>query len=484
MGKFTEIAKMTTEQTTTENGAVAWATTGTSLVDLFGIVGALRHNSCDEIIAKFNDAYKEDKLLALKMLFYARNIRGGLGERNTFRVILNHLAKTQPEVVLHNLENISLFGRYDDYYELVDTPCENQMWAYLKEVFTSDLESMAKGEPITLLAKWLKSERTSSPKSRELAKKTIRAFGMSNVAYRKALVSLRAYLNVVEVNMSAKNWEAIEYANVPSKAMNMYRHAFADKDEARFQAYLDSLVKGETKINASTLYPYDIVDKILYGNENNTVLEEQWKALPNYVEGENNILCIVDTSGSMHGRPLSAALGLGLYFAERNKGEFHNLFMTFSNRPNFVNIKGETLYQKIRNMYKADWDMNTDFEKAFRKILNMGIRHNIPNEDMPKSLVVISDMQFDSATSCDWDFYTTMRDAFHQAGYDMPNVVFWNATDYGRTTYHGRANYQGVQMVSGYSAASFKTILANIGKTPYEAMLSALNDPMYDCVVL
>lgn len=486
MSKFTEVAKMETEKTSTTNGAQAWTTTGDALVDLFGSIGSFRQAKKEDIIAKFEDAFQEDYLLALKSIFYARNIRGGLGERNTFKVLLNYLAQTQPTLVKHNMENIALFGRYDDYYALVDTLCEADMWTYLHSVLQQDIKNMSLGQPISLLAKWLKSEKTSSPESRKLARKTMKAFGMTNQTYRKTLVALRKYLKVVEVNMSGQTWENIQYEAVPSKAMNTYRHAFENRDGARFDAYIESLVKGETKINASTLYPYDIVEKMLYQDDNHPVLEAQWKALPNYVEGENNILCMVDTSGSMYGRPLAAALGLGLYFAERNKGDYHNLFMTFSGYPEFVHIKGATLATKIKNMCKAKWDMNTNFEAAFEKILELSIKNKVPKEQMPKSLVVISDMQFDYALddSGAWDFYGIMRDRFHAKGYEIPNIIFWNASEADHSTYHARATYSGVQMVSGYSASSFKTILTNIGKTPYEAMLNTLSDPMYDCVTL
>jgi hypothetical protein len=275
--------------------------------------------------------------------------------------------------------------------------------------------------------------------------------------------------------------------------MSIYRNAFRKHDEDRFNAYIESVSKGEAKINSSTLFPYDILEKMglstWYGNyltvnHYDKVLEEQWKALPNYIEGENNVLVMADTSGSMQGRPMATSVGLAIYFAERNHGVFKDVFMTFSSRPSFVQLKGNTLYEKIKCIPSIV--ENTNLEAAFKLILDTAIRNNLTAEDMPKSLVIISDMEFDSATyntSKYETFYESMVNMYNQHGYTMPNIIFWNV-DSRHDNFQVASEYRGVQLASGQSPSVFKSILNNIGKTPYEAMLSVLSDPIYDCITV
>lgn len=485
MTNFADCARQASHHTVTTNGATCWDTTSSALVDLFGSIGVLREQTETSIAARFNRAFQEDALLATKMAFYARNVRGGLGERYTFRQILKTLANSNPEIVTKNMENIVLFGRADDLYALVGTPCEANMWDYIKTQFAADMEAYKQGKAISLLAKWLKSVNTSSEESRKLGRLTAKALGLSEAEYRKSLAKLRKYTNVVEVKLSAKEYDDINYAQVPSKAMNIYRNAFERRDTERFEEYKESLVKGETKINASTLYPYDLVSKVWRGQKD-TIVEEQWKALPNYVEGDNNILVMADTSGSMDGRPMHTSVGLAIYFAERNKGAYHNLFMTFSSQPEMVELKGNTLAQKVTNAQSANWNMSTNFRKALERILEIAIQNKVPQKEMPVSLVVISDMQFDCAnrSDYDWDFYTGMKKLFADNGYTVPNIVFWNCSDGCPDTFHATSKYEGVQLVSGQSASTFKNVIANIGLTPYEAMLKTLSDTMYDGITI
>jgi hypothetical protein len=282
--------------------------------------------------------------------------------------------------------------------------------------------------------------------------------------------------------MSANKWTEIKYAGVPSKAMNNYRKAFKKHDQDGFEKYLEAVVKGEAKINASTLFPYDIVEKIFNG-EYNQVLEEQWKALPNYVEGENNILIMADVSGSMSGRPMATSIGLAIYFAERNRGAFANVFMTFSSQPDFVKIVGETLYEKVRNAQKTYWQMNTDIEKAFVKILDVAVSNKISQDEMPKSLIIISDMEFDEATGRDKKtYYQHMRDLYNSKGYELPKVIFWNVQAR-QDTFHAEMK-DGVQFASGQSQSVFKALLDNSNLGAYELMVNVLNDPVYDEVVI
>lgn len=492
--KFVNALRKEDNYTFTENGAIALKSTESALVDLFGQIGAMRNRTDADIESAFSKAFAEDRLLATKMAFYARNIRGGLGERRAARVIFNFLAKVHPDVMRKNIQYVPLFGRYDDLYEFVGTPVENDMWALIKEQWSLDIDNMNNNKPISLLAKWLKSVNTSSKESNRLGKLTAKKLGLSEKEYRKTLSTLRKYLDVVEVKMSNNRWTEIIYAGVPSRAMAIYRNAFAKHDPEGFDAYVKSVSKGESKINATTLFPYDIIEKMgmsfdwsggcFKANNYDEVLEAQWKALPNYIEGENNVLIMADTSESMMGRPMATSVGLAIYFAERNKGVFKDVFMTFSSRPSFIQLKGNTLYEKIQCVPSIV--ENTNLEAAFRLILDTAINNNLTADDMPKSLVVITDMEFDGATygsSRHETFYESMANMYRQHGYEIPNVIFWNVNSR-HNVFQVTSKYKGVQLASGQSPSVFKSILNNIGKTPYEAMLSVLNDPIYDCITV
>ena len=321
----------------TENGAVALNTTDSALLDLYGVIGAMRPRSESDIINMFRAAWKENNLLALKMAFYSRNIRGGQGERRTPRIIFKWLANAYPEVMKKNFDNIAKFGRYDDFYVFVGTTLEKDMWAYLKATIYHDMSEMVNGKPTSLCAKWLKSVNSSSAETRMLGKMTAKAFGLSEEKYRKMLSSMRKYIDVVEVKMSKNNWKNITYSAVPAKAMTKYRAAFKRHYPELFETYISRVESGKETIKAATLYPYDLVHQYGYSAYNmraaDRVIEAQWKALPNYVEGENNILVMADISGSMCGRPMETSIGLAIYFAERNHGAFKNLYMAFSSTP-------------------------------------------------------------------------------------------------------------------------------------------------------
>ena len=489
--KFLSFLKRETNFTYTENGAVALKSTDSRLLDLFGTIGALRSRDEAEIERLFSSAFSEDALLAVKMAFYARNIRGGLGERRTFRIILKYLANLKPETIIKNLDAIALFGRYDDFYVLENTPVSGMMWHYLKNQFDYDLDHMAKGQPVSLLAKWLKSVNASSAETTRLGKLTAKNFGLAEKDYRKALASLRHYINVTEVMMSAGSWSDIAYAKVPSKAMSIYRNAFKAHDPEGFEAFLTALEKGETKVNAGTLFPYDIIEKLRLSNRSRSfcfdhydaLLEAQWKALPNYVEGQQNVLVMADTSGSMCGRPICSSIGLAVYFAERNHGAFKNIFMTFSSRPSLIELSGNTLYDKVKCIPAIVED--TNLEAAFDLILKVAVNNKLKTKELPKSLVIITDMEFNMATTSrgNWTFYDSMSKNYAAAGYQLPNVIFWNVNAR-HEAFQTSSTHKGVQFASGQSTAVFKSILANIGKTPYEAMIDTLSDPAYDIITL
>lgn len=481
---FANAMKEESKFTRTENGAVALNTTSDARLDLFGTIAALRDADENRITTLFSEAYAQDKLFATKIAFYARDIREGLGERKTFRTIIRYMAEHHPEALRPNLDLIGVFGRYDDLYELIGTPLEDDMWKVMKNQFEEDWKNILTGNSaISLLGKWIKTADASSPKTRKLGILTAHKLGYSVFEFKRMVRSMRKRIGVVESLMSAGKWTEIKYPEVPSRAMMIYRRAFVKHDPDGFSEFINKADKGEVKINASTLYPYDIVEKILYGRENNKVLEAQWKALPDYIEQGTNALIMADVSGSMCGRPMATSIGLAIYFAERNTGAYHNLFMTFSSNAQIVTLKGETLHQKIKNVENADWGGNTNLKAAFEKVLDIAEKNNVSQEEMPKAIVVISDMEIDYCGDKNWSFYDKMEKKFQKAGYVIPNVIFWNV--YSRhDLFHADATRKGVQLASGQSITVFKQVLQNLGYNPVEAMENTINSERYDCITV
>lgn len=491
---FAEAMKQEQKWTRTENGAVALNTTDDALLDLFGTIGALREADETRITSLFEEAYQANPLYATKILFYARDIRGdeetqGLGERRVFRIILKYCALYHPEAIRPNLDLIGVYGRYDDLYELIGTPLEDDMWAAMKKQFEEDLDNMSKGNAISLLAKWIKTADASSPKTRALGKLTAQKLGYDVYNFKRIVRAMRKQIGIVESLMSAGKWNEIKYSEVPSRAMLIYRNAFRKHDEERFSQFAQKAVTGEEKINSGTLYPYDLIEKgisywdwrwNLTGTENN-IVQAQWDQLPNYVEPGTNAIVMADTSGSMSGRPIMTALGLAIYFAQRNTGAYHNLFMTFSSQPKYQEIKGKTLAQIFSNLNYRGWQMNTDCEAAFNLILDTAIKNHVSAEEMPKSLIIISDMEFDECGNRRWDFYSNMRAKFAQYGYEIPTIVFWNCESR-HDVFHADKNRKGVILVSGQSAGTFKNLIGAIGMSPMEYMYGILNSKRYEVI--
>ena len=481
---FSEVMREESKWTKTENGADAKNTTDSALLDMFATIGSMRSRSKDEIIQKFELAFQEDPLGTMRCLFWARDCRGGAGERRVFRVLLTYIAEKHSQLMINILGFIPEYGRWDDLYPLVGTKVEAWMWEFVKTQLAQDKCNMEEGKAsCSLLAKWLKKADASSPNTRKLGIYTAKKLGMSVYDYKRLCVRLRKYIDVVEQRMSTNEWGTINYPAVPSRAMMNYRKAFARHDEERFNEYLNKVQSGEQKINSATLYPYDIVEKILYKHEDSKALEAQWDNLPDYVDGDVNAVVMADVSGSMSGRPMATSIGLAMYFAERNKGAYHNLFMTFSKNPQFVTVKGNTITQKINFISKAEWGMNTDLEKALLKILDVAIENRCSQEEMPKSLIIISDMEIDCCTSQKHreNFYDYVSRVYEQHRYKIPNVVFWNVNSR-HDVFLADKNRKGVQLVSGQSASTFKNLIGCVDKTPIEMMYSVLNSERYQAI--
>lgn len=482
---FAEAMKNESAWTRTENGAVALNTTGNACLDLFGTIGALRDADHLRIARMFEDAYKEDPLLATKITFYARDIREGLGERRVFRNIINYLARKHPEALRPNLDLIGVFGRYDDMYCLLGTPLENDMWAAMKKQLDEDIKNLHEGNAVSLLAKWIKTADASSKRTRTLGIMTAQKLGYPVYNFKRIIRALRKRIGVVESLMSAGRWNEIRYSSVPSRAMMIYRKAFAKHDAERFTEFTADAVAGKEKINSSVLYPYDLVEKIWTWRsaKEDDVVEAQWRQLPNYVEPGTNAIVIADTSGSMSGRPINTAIGLAIYFAERNVGAYHNMWMSFSANPKIHRLKGNTLAQKINSIDMHDWMMNTDLKAAFKLVLDIAEKNEVPPEEMPKSLIVISDMEIDFCGNEDWTFYDKMAHKFEKHGYQIPNIIFWNVNSR-NDVFHADAKRKGVQLCSGQSTTVFKQMLSCIGMTPVEAMHKVIDSERYNCITI
>lgn len=473
----------------TENGQPAFSNLNNPVLELFAQVGALRNRTPNVIKEKFINAFNFDPALTTKMLFYAGNVRGGLGERRTFRIGLEALANYAPKYIKNNLGLIPFFNRWDSVLSLINTPVEQSMWKLVWEQLKNDVEGATHNKPISLLAKWLPSENTSSQETRQLARKVMKNLDITPRTYRKTLSKLRKYIDVVERKMSGKEWEKINYEAVPSYAMKNYSKAFTRHDTERFSAYIDGLKSGKTKVNSATLYPYDIaakVEKITYADsEARQLLDAQWNRLPNYVESENNFVVMADVSGSMAGRPIQSSTSLAVYFAERNKGAYHNLFMTFTDVPRFCEITGETdIYGKLNEVYNSSVGYNTNLEAAFDLVLNTALRNQISQEEMPKAIIVISDMEIDYILHRDLsrpdDFFSQMEARFQLAGYKMPKLICWNVESRNDTFLSQNPN---LIYVSGNSPSTFKELTGALnGKTSWDIMIETLSNPVYDCV--
>lgn len=521
---FLDLLKENSSWTTTENGMEARETTGDPVLDLFSTIGALRTRPSNEITALFDKAFYKNPLYAVRTAFYARDIRGGLGERRTFRIIIQYMAKFHKAELAKNLHLIPEYGRWDDLYALVGTDLEKEMWDLMRGQLDSDLEAVRKYNSavnsktsskkknikvpsISLLAKWLKSANATNNETRILGNRSAENLFSGSACpgkeYRKSLSLLRSHLKVVESLMSKREWDKIEYSAVPSLAMKKYRKAFSKHDLERFGQYITAvkaaLSNGENivvpegmraKINAGTLYPYDIVRNVLINGESNDVLECQWKSLPNYVKGNHNILVMADVSGSMtcdNCTPLASSIGLALYFAESNTGPFHNHFMTFSSRPAMIEIVGDSLYQKVDSIHKSSWGMSTNIEAAFEVILDTAIENKISQDEMPSSLIIISDMEFDNCVTTSkgkrCDFYTHMSSRYANAGYKLPNIVFWNVCSR-QNVFHTKANSNGAWLVSGHSVSVFKHLLEFLGNESVDLVSPVLESERYQAITV
>ena len=490
--------ELNNETKLTENGAVGYRTTGKKLLDLNFSVASLRGASEQEIINKFMDAYWEDPVVAIKWLFYTRDCREGLGERRLFRIVIKHLAQEKPEVIKAVFSFAPIYGRYDDLWCLLDTELKQGVIFVVKAQLSEDITNMRSNKSISLLCKWLPSENASSKETKRYAGIIRKGLDMTSRNYRKMLSEMRKYIEVVECKMSAKQWNEIDYEDVPSRANLIYNNAFLRNDEERRRAYLGALEKGEAKINAGTLFPHDIIHKYTsagwYSRLGNydAALEGMWKALPNTVKGNGNTLVVADGSGSMTcnvgGKTsvtaLDVANALAIYFAERASGEFKDKYITFSHRPQLVDFSNaKSLHDKIGIALRHNEVADTNIEATFDLILQTAVNNHMSQEDMPKNVLIISDMEFNSAVG--WNrpnatLFDTIAKKYATHGYKLPRLVFWNVNS--RTgTIPVKENDLGVALVSGFSVNIVNMVMSN-KLDPYECLLDVLNVERYQAI--
>lgn len=494
------------EHSMTENGATGFKTSGSALVNLNFALSSMRNMSDQEIWGKFLAAYNEDPILAMLWLFFARCPRGGAGERDVFRAILARMADENPSLAQKVFHLVPEYGRWDDLVWILDKimskTAQNAIKRIISEQFYGDMKNMEDGQPISLLAKWLPSANASSMDTKRRAEIIRDALELSPRKYRKSLSALRAYLDVTERKMSAKEWDKIAYPGVPSRAMMNYRGAFIEHDGERFIEYLTNVKSGEEKINSGVLYPHDIVHAYHVSPYKvkpviDDTLEAQWKALPDTVTGINgsSTIVVVDGSGSMCSyvgdTRISAhevARAIGLYFAEKLEGEFNNSFITFSARPQLVKLQPDmSLRAKLDLISRYDDCSNTNIEKVFDLILETAVDNHLKQEDIPANIMIISDQEFDAvasgkrATTFDQALFEVIEGRFKAAGYKLPRLVFWNVCS--RTgTIPLSENELGVALVSGFSPSIADMVMSG-ELDPYRCLVKKLTSDRYKQVV-
>jgi len=464
MNSFANAVKNVQLETRTANGMKTFDSSKNDLVDLFFMIGASRGK---DLSVPFTKALKEDELLALRMLMWARDVRGGAGEREVVRKVLVHLEKTYPKALDRILPHLSEFGRWDDL--LVFQSKEFKTKAYT-------LIGNALREKNGLAAKWMPRKGTIAREIREF-------FGMSPKFYRKSLVSLT---KVVEQNMCSGDWSNIEYSHVPSLAAARYQKAFNKHDPEGYAKYKAKLTTGEAKVNAGAVYPYDVIKSRRFGGDD-TVIQAQWDALPCYI-GDELVLPVCDVSGSM-GSPvggnnnltcMDVCVSLGLYLADKNTGPFKDMFLTFSDHSKLQVLKGNLL-DKLNQLERSEWGMSTNLHSAFEAILKYAVKGGVKANDMPKYILIMSDMEFNHCVRNDDSAMQMIERKYAEAGYTVPNIVFWNLNAR-QGNVPVKYDKKGVALVSGFSPSIMTSILAAEDLDPVSVMLNTLNSPRYAVV--
>jgi len=485
----TLLAAMQTENSLTENGMTTNSSSLNDCVNLFFQIGAMRGKDKQVLINTFVKAYNENALTAMRLLFWARDVRGGAGERQIFRDIVQYLANTQTKSLSKNLSLFSEYGRWDDLLVLIGTKLENEALGVIKK----GLE-----DKNGLCAKWMPRPNVGNREKKRQASAIRKYLGLTPKEYRKALSELS---NTVEQLMCSKNWGAIEYSKLPSKAMSDYMKAFSKNDLERFQAYLEAVKSGDVKINAGAVYPYDITKNMKHGSSDGANV--QWNALPNYMTGNTErLLPVVDVSGSMDCSAggsesvtcMDVSISLGLYISERNVGQFKDAFVTFSSDPQLQILSG-SLSERYNQLANAEWGMSTNIQAVFELILNQGKKHNVPESEMPTMILILSDMEFNSATNSNNGWGESRKHnwgptaqqmieaMYSDAGYTMPKIVYWNLNAR-NNNFPVQFDESGTALVSGFSPALLTNLLSGKDLSPVSMMNQVVNSARYEAVAI
>ena len=473
----------------TENGALTNRTSGDYCLDLFFGAGAMRNASEEDIARAVTRAYAEDSVKTLKIVFFARDVRGGLGERRFFSVAVRTLAAIAPDAVNRNARYFAEYGRFDDLLALLGTQCENAAFGIIEEQWRSDLAAYEREEPISLLAKWLPSVNATSEKARRTARRVAQRLKLSERDYRRTLSKLRRYLDIIENRLRERDY-TFDYGKQTSGAMFKYRKAFSRNDRERYSEYLRGVIDGTMEMHADTLFPYQIVRgcfSYALSEQDKLSLDAAWRSLPVYGE-MGNALAVIDGSGSMdfsrygNVRPIDAALSLGIYFAEHNKGAFANHFITFSETPRLVEIKGSDIAEKANFCATFNEVANTNLEAVFELILSAALRNNVPQSELPECLYIISDMEFDGCVigGNSLTLFSAMEKRYADCGYKLPEVVFWNVNCRPDNVPVTKST-TGAALVSGFSPAIFD-MMAGGEISPELVMNSIINSERYKMI--
>lgn len=532
-------------------------------------------NTRNELKEKIEKSYAEDKLLTLKLLFYMRDIRGGQGLRDAFKIGFKHLLFKEIEnknefELLHFLKLVGHYGRFDDllfFLDLNDVVDEFIINSIIKPQLENDLavanlvkveiengadleEAVGKvlsehGKDLTLLAKWLPSNNASSKKTKYLARKIARTLGLSNKEYQKTLVTIRKVLNLVETKLSERKFDEVDYSKVPSKAMKKYKKAFENRDGVRYKGYLETLTRQlanpnevsseevKVKVNTQALLPHEIVGEFVslitqkfYSTPNkgemvrlnsiktymetekeqeSKLAKAQWVSYVNDLREKFNdlpsFIPVLDASGSMSmssslgkSNPFEFATTLSIMLSELNNEYWKNKILTFSKSSKFIDIGESTdIFERFVNlMANRVPALSTDLGKSFDEVLDHAVKNNIPVEDMPKALVVLTDMNFNGEVHSFIEGYgygslsletyiNSYKEKFEEKGYTLPQVIVWNLTN-DTTSYSIEGLEQGITTVSGYSLKNLDSILTSNIDSPMKSMLRVLNSEKYSLV--
>ncbi len=488
MLNFLKNLKKEASLTYTENGALTHSSTGSFCLDLFFGAGAMREAEEQRIKRAVIESYAEDPTRTMKIIFYARDARGGLGERRFFRTAMKTLSEFAPDAVKRNIPFFAEYGRFDDLLVLFGTKCEKEAVSEIQKQLDMDINAMQKNEQVSLLAKWLPSVNASSAETKALGKAVAKFLGMSEKKYRHTLSELRHYIDIIENRLRTSDY-TFDYSKQPSCAMFKYRKAFIRNDNQRYMNYLQSVQKGEEKLNTSVLYPYEIVRRCegKKTDEEKMSLDTTWNSFPSYADNNENAIAVIDGSGSMYCgynvRPIDVALSLGIYFAEHNKGIFANHFITFSQRPQLVEIKGKDICKKVSYCQRFNEMANTNLEAVFNLILMTAVKNKLPQEEMPSKIYIISDMEFDYCIEGgnSAPLFDLMKNEYLHYGYRLPDIVFWNVNSLQKNM-PVTMSETGAALVSGFSPVIFDMALSG-EISPFKIMEKVISSERYKKIV-